>query len=167
MASMTEAELLALKARKEAGESVPELDFIDGIAGSLALPPGVPSTAGLVDRMKIVRWALDNVKDLETLMALYALWQEQATIQGRWDVLKSVGDLIVDDLASFPVGDNGLFSAASVYDPQGMNENAEYNAMAEEQYALAEAKAVDWGKLFDLAGTILPVIVELLLRLRG
>lgn len=161
MKTCTEAQLLEMQARKEAGEYVPELE--DG--GVSVAAAGTPVATGLMDRMKIVRWAIENVKDLPALMEMFELFKEAKTIQERWDILKSVGDLVVDDLASFPLDDNGLFSAASVYDPQ-MGADAEYSQSVEEISALAEARRINWSKLFELAGTVLPVVVELLLKLR-
>lgn len=129
-------------------------------AGNLEPPVGTPVAAGLLERMKIVRWLLENADDLQVLIGLYDLFTEARTLVDRWDIIKSVGDHIVAVIDTFPVGDNGLFSASCVYiGDSGSDETPELTA-------LAEAKAIDFGKIVDVAQFIIPVIAELLIKLR-
>lgn len=133
------------------------------VAGNFEPPVGTPVAAGLLDRMKIVRWLLENVGDLQVLIGLYDLFQEAQTLADKWDIIKSVGDHIVAVIDTFPVGDNGLFSAASVYQSEPLDG---VHPEGEDLAALAEAKAIDFGKIVEVAQFLIPVIAELLVKLR-
>jgi hypothetical protein len=122
-----------------------------------------PSAAGLVDRMKVLRWLLDNSQKLPALLQLVVEYKAAQGLQDKWDVVKLIGDKIVDVVASFPFDQNsGLaFTASSVCIP------ADEEAEAAEVAALAEAQAVDFDKLKELAQFLIPLVVEILLKLRG
>lgn len=123
----------------------------EGVAASAA---DLAPTANLLDRMKVVRWALDNFGDLKTVVGLFALYQEAQTVADKWAVIKDIGDFIVEKIGTFPTG--SAFACSEV------------TALSEQEVSvLVEAAAlrdIDWKKLVEFCTTLLPYIVEILLR---
>lgn len=151
------AEIAELSGRLVAANQLQAMT-VDYVA---ALPP--LSAAGLVERMKVLRWLLDNSQKLPALLQLLSEFKAAEGLQDKWDVVKLIGDEVVDIAASFPFDQNSasVFTASLVYVP--VDEEAD----ALEVCGLAEAQGIDFDKLKELAEFLVPLIIELLLKLRG
>jgi hypothetical protein len=95
-----------------------------------------------MDSLRYVRWFLSHVDRLEPLLDLPARLRAAETLEEKWALLRSAGDLLVEVWADFPLEAQ-----------QGIS-SAELQQLARE----IEAAAIPWERLIEL----LPLLLQLL-----
>jgi hypothetical protein len=115
--------------------------------------------------MKLTRWLTDEVgSDIGPLMSNYERFKEAASIRERWEALKAAGDIIIEDVETFPADifteGSGPFSADNVYEACPPENSEEFAGLAE----FADKAGVDTGEIIAFAREMLPLILELIFK---
>jgi hypothetical protein len=104
---------------------------------------------GMFDNFRLARWVLSQGDSAQALLGYYQAFQDAESIRDRWEQgVRPAGDLIVGMVESFPT-----ISAMAAVDK------------AELEGAVM-AKGLDWPKYLELAEMFLPIVLDLVSRLR-
>lgn len=108
------------------------------------------SPTGVLSNLQLVRWLLSQGQNVQAVLGYYDAFVAAPTVREKWyDAVRPTGDLLADTIDTLPD-----FTANEVV------------AMADVE-AEAVAKGHDWSKLLGAAQTLLPIVLDALLRLRG
>lgn len=106
--------------------------------------------AGFVDNLRLAKWILAQGDEAQALLGYYQAFKEASTVRDRWEQgLRPAGDLTVAMVESFPT--IGTLAEASEADVQ----------------AAATAKGISPDLFLKLATEFLPLVIELVQKLRS
>lgn len=120
---------------------------------------------GFIEIMQVVKWLTTEVgEDLPALIAEYNDFKNSGSLRDRWDALKQIGDILVEDLEEFPFDlssfdkSRTIFQAsAETYNDRDMNELEGF----------AAKRGVDFATLVNFVREVLPIVLELISVLRN
>jgi hypothetical protein len=122
------------------------------------MSPESVQAAGLLDHLRLIRWLLGHSDKVPVLIGYLDAFKSATTVRDKWrEGVRPSGDLLVDVIDTLPMyEDNGVlfFQAETAIVAQAAVEGQ------------AAALGVDWSKLVELATTLLPIVLEQLLKLR-
>lgn len=106
--------------------------------------------AGVLTNLQLVRWLLAQGEKVPVIIGYYDAFQAAPTVRAKWyDGVRPTGDLLVDVIDTLPdVSANDVVMLADVQ-------------------AEATAQGVDWNKLVGVAEKLLPIVLDVVFRLRG
>lgn len=100
--------------------------------------------------LRLIRWLLGQGENVQAIIGYYDAFVEAPTVRAKWyDAVRPTGDLLADLVDTLPtVEANEVVMLADVQ-------------------AQAVALGVDWSKLVGAAEKLLPIVLDVILRLRG
>ena len=108
------------------------------------------TAVGMFDNLRYARWLLNHADELPKLVAFYEAFKAAESVRQKWhDGVRPAGDLIVDIVDTLPAA--GVSEAIALGDVQ----------------AQALRLGVNWEKVLELSEKFLPLVVDLVIRLRA
>lgn len=110
----------------------------------------IAQPAGVLTNLQLVRWLLAQGEKVPVIIGYYDAFQAAPTVRAKWyDGVRPTGDLLVDVIDTLPdVSANEVVILADVQ-------------------AQAVALGIDWEKLVGVAEKLLPIVLDVIFRLRG
>lgn len=107
-------------------------------------------SAGVLTNLQLIRWLLAQGEKVPVVIGYYDAFQAAPTVRAKWyDGVRPTGDLLVDVIDTLPdVSANEVVILADVQ-------------------AQAVALGIDWEKLVGVAEKLLPIVLDVIFRLRG
>jgi len=108
------------------------------------------SPTGVLSNLQLVRWLLSQGQNVQAVLGYYDAFVAAPTVREKWyDAVRPTGDLLADSIDTLPD-----FTANEVV------------ALADVE-AEAIGRGIDWAKLVGAAEKLLPIVLDVILRLRG